>query len=194
MIEEWTPDKSTTVWMNVVGLGTTIAGLVGFATLYAAVNSGTYSFVISARELVLILLMFLVFALLIVVHELLHGFALRTLGAKPKYGATMVGGMMPAFYCTSPGALLSKKAFTYVALLPGIVLVVVPALWITFHGPFAVLLVVPAAMLLGGAVGDWFMTAAALRAPRGALIEDNKEGLRIHLPAEDNFAGQTTGA
>ncbi|MEJ5927758.1 DUF3267 domain-containing protein [Corynebacterium sp. H128] len=176
MIKEWAPDKTTTVWMNVVGLGTTIAGLVGFATLYAAVNSGTVAFAISARELVLILA--------IVVHELLHGFALRTLGAKPKYGATMVGGAMPAFYCTSPGVLLSKKAFTYVALLPGIVLAVMPALWIIFHGPFAGWLVVPAAMLLGGTVGDWFMTVVALRAPRGALIEDNKEGLRIHLPAE----------
>ncbi|MEJ5998180.1 DUF3267 domain-containing protein [Corynebacterium sp. H130] len=179
LIEEWIPDVKTAGLMNVVGLVATIASIVGFASLYSAVNPGTHSFEISTRELGLLLGMLLFVFVFMVVHELIHGFALRTLGHKPKYGATMVGGVMPAFYCTSPGARLGKGAFVYVALLPGIVLAILPAVYIIAQLPLSGWLVVPAGVLLGGAVGDWFMTVKALRAPKGALVEDIRDGIRI---------------
>lgn len=179
LIEEWAPDTKIATLMNIAGLVVTLGAIFGFAALYSIVNPGVHSFEISARELGLLAGSVLLVVILMVVHELLHGFALRTLGEKPRYGVTMVGGVMPAFYCTAPGARLSKTGFTYVALLPGIVLAILPALYILAGLPLAGWLVVPAGVLFGGAIGDWFMTYKALRAPQGSRIEDVKDGLRI---------------
>lgn len=179
LIEEWIPDTKTAMLMNVGGIISTFGAILGFATLYSVAHPGPHTIEFSARELGLILSSVFLILFLMVVHELLHGFALRTLGHKPKYGATMVGGVMPAFYCTAPGARLRKAGFTYVALLPGVVLAIVPAAYILAGLPLAGWLVVPAGVLLGGAIGDWFMTYKALRAPKFAQIEDMKDGLRI---------------
>lgn len=178
-MQEWTPDKKTSARMAIIGNALTILALIGFGTLYALRNPDGASFVISVSGLWKVLVVIVLVMVGVVVHELLHGLALRTLGHKPKYGATMVGGVTPAFYCTSVGAKLSKTAFTYVALLPGILLLILPIVWILAGWPFAGWIIIPAGMLFGGAIGDVFMTLRALRAPRGAFIEDNKEGLRI---------------
>lgn len=186
-VREWTPGKSAALWMNLAGLLLTGLALVGFALLYAVThpNPGGAGFSITFRtgELVGLVLMVLGIVVGTVIHELLHGVGIRTLGGRPRYGAKLVSGVMPVFYTTCPGLKLSKRAFTYVALLPGIVLALLPALWIAF-GPGGGWLVVPAGFLLGGAIGDIVMTFVAWRTPKGTLVEDMAEGMRFFLPAE----------
>lgn len=180
---EWIPDKRTAVVMNIVGLVLTAVSLAGFMSLYAMNRpegaEGTLEFVDMIVGLVVVVVLTLA---LTIVHELLHGFALKTLGFRAKYGTLMVGKVVPAFYCTAPGAIISKAAFVYVALLPGIVLAIIPAVWIAANWPGAGWLVLPSAFLFGGAVGDFFMTTLALRTPKGTKVEDLRDGVRFHYP------------
>lgn len=179
---EWVPDRRTAWWMNIVGLILTIGGTVGYAALFLWTQSGYMAVELGVAELFGMLAMSVGIFALAWIHELLHGFALRTLGFKPKYGALMIGGIIPAFYCTSLGAVMSRGAFVYVALLPGIVLGVVPIVWILAQWPGSGWLVIPAGLLLGGAVGDIFLTIRVLTAPRGTRVEDIRDGVRLHLP------------
>jgi hypothetical protein len=43
--------------------------------------------------------------------------------------------------------------------------------------------VLPFAVHMAGCIGDWFLVAIALRAPRGAQVEDMKDGLIFYTPA-----------
>jgi uncharacterized membrane protein YdcZ (DUF606 family) len=67
-----------------------------------------------------------------------------------------------------------------IALAPTVVIsgVLIAALLSPIAGWF----VLPFAVHLGGCIGDWFLTARALRAPKGSLVEDMKDGLIIHTP------------
>src|SRR5690606_317700 len=93
---------------------------------------------------------------LMILHEGVHGIAIAAFGGKPEYGAIMIGKVMPALYCTSPGTRFTRAQFIVIALAPAVVIglgtavaiAALPAGW----------LVVPAAMHLGGCVGDFAMT------------------------------------
>jgi hypothetical protein len=43
--------------------------------------------------------------------------------------------------------------------------------------------VLPFAVHIAGCIGDWFLIAVALRAPRGSLVEDMKDGLVVYTVA-----------
>lgn len=179
---DWTPSKLLSTLIGVASLVLTVVAIAAYAALHAMRFPGSHSFSIDARHLWQLITLAVGIMALTMVHELLHGLALRTLGHTARYGATLVGGVVPALYCTSPGARMSRTAFSYVALLPGIVLAVVPAVWILAGWPGGGWWVVPAGMLLGGAIGDCAMTARAWRSPRGTRVEDMRDGLRLYLP------------
>lgn len=183
-IVEWSPDRKSAIILNVAGLLLTVAGGHAFAALWALVHLApgeAMTFAVGEHNLLGFLATVVAIVLLMGIHEFLHGLALRTLGHRPTYGFVMLGKVMPALFTTAPGVRLSRAAFTFVALLPMVVLALVPALWIV-AGPGGGWLVVPAAVLLGGCVGDLALTWQAWRSPRGTAVEDMKDGLRLHLP------------
>lgn len=182
-IIEWVPGKGLGILMNLLGLVLTLLALTGYAIIYSFHHPEPVSFIIGLKELGTVLLTVLIVVVCMVVHELIHGLALKTLGYQPKYGATLVGGVLPALYCTAPGVVMSKLHFTYIALLPGVVLALVPAVWIGLDLPAAGWFIAPAGILLGGAIGDVFMTIRALNSPAGTKVEDMREGLRLYLPS-----------
>lgn len=183
-IVEWSPDRKSAIILNVAGLILTVAAGYAFAALWAFTHltpGEAITFTLGAHDLLGFVATVVAIVLLMVIHELLHGLALRALGHRPAYGFVMMGKVMPALFTTAPGAQMSRAAFTFVALLPMVVLALVPALWIV-AGPGGGWLVVPAAVLLGGCVGDLALTWQAWRSPRGTAVEDMKDGLRLHLP------------
>ena len=93
----------------------------------------------------------------------------------------MAGKAMPYFYCTAPGQRFSVARYVVVALAPTIV--INSALIAALCSPVAGWFVLPFAVNIAGCIGDWFLTFRALRAPRGSLVEDMKDGLIIHKPA-----------
>jgi len=119
---------------------------------------------------------------LMAIHEGIHGVTIGRFGGAPEYGATMVGKVLPAFYCTSPGTRFTRSQFILVALAPALLLVPATALGIAQlpHGGW---LVVPAAIHLGGCIGDFAMAIVVTRLAPGTLVEDRKSGMRLYLPA-----------
>ena len=118
---------------------------------------------------------------LMVVHELVHGLALLTLGHRPTFGLARVDRVVVGLTTTAPGVRMSRRAFDYVALAPLVLLTSATLSWAAY-GPMGGAAVVPGAIHLGGCVGDLALVARASRTPQGSLIEDRQTGLRIHPP------------
>ncbi len=177
-IREWEPTGRTIAVLNISGLAMLVVGLIVYGGIWSAAT-GASSATFDAWHLLIAVLA--TFGLMIL-HEGVHGIAIAAFGGTPVYGATIVGKALPAFYCTSHGTRFTKAQFTTIALAPAVVIGIgtavaiaaLPAGW----------LVVPAAIHLGGCVGDFAMTIIAARLPRESRIEDLKSGMRLYLPAE----------
>lgn len=93
-IVDWRPGRSeATVW-NIVAIVVVVAGLPLFS-LPSIIRVGPTgaSFRIGLGDVLLIVV---VTTLLVVVHEAIHGAVMRVFGARPRFGAVLVGGVMPA--------------------------------------------------------------------------------------------------
>jgi hypothetical protein len=66
-----------------------------------------------------------------------------------------------------------------VVIAVGIIVVLVAGLLSSIAG----WVVLPFAVHIAGCIGDWFLIAVALRAPRGSLVEDMKDGLVVYTVA-----------
>jgi len=176
-VREWVPAGRTITIMNLAGIVILFAGLFIYGGIWAAATGAS-----SATFDIWDVLLVAVVLVLMILHEGVHGIAIAAFGGKPEYGAIMIGKVMPALYCTSPGTRFTRAQFIVIALAPAVVIglgtavaiAALPAGW----------LVVPAAMHLGGCVGDFAMTIIAARLPRGSRIEDMKSGMRLYLPDE----------
>ena len=104
----------------------------------------------------------------IVLHELTHGVCMRCLGAKVKYGFTLL------YAYAGSDACFDKGAYLLIALAPvvvwGAVLTVVTALvppeWVWVAYAVQV-------MNLSGAAGDLYVTALFSRLPGDILVQDS---------------------
>jgi hypothetical protein len=172
--------------MNLAGIATLVVGLVAYAGIWSAAT-GTSGGGITGLGLLLVIV--ITFALM-AIHEAIHGIVFSRFGGTPQYGATMVGKVLPAFYCTSPGMRFTKAQYILIALAPAMVLVPATVLGVALlpHGGW---LVVPAAMHLGGCIGDFAMTYIVARIAPGSLVEDLKSGMRFYLPAGSAVAAAT---
>lgn len=128
-------------------------------------------------------LSFIIGVLLVLpLHELLHGLAIRAFGHRARYGFKFETGVL---YTTADGALFRKHEYIVVALAPVVVISVV-GLALLVTGPawlsdtVSIIIIVNA----GGAVGDLWMAWTLLRYDRSALIRDEQDGFRIYLPAK----------
>lgn len=124
---------------------------------------------------------YLAFVVALVAHEGIHDLAIVAYGGRPTFGAGIAGKILPYFYCTAAAQRFSVARYVVVALAPTIV--INGALIAGLCSPVAGWFVLPFAVHIAGCIGDWFLTFRALRAPRGSLVEDMKDGLIIHTPA-----------
>lgn len=116
-----------------------------------------------------------------VLHELIHGLAMRVFGAKPRYGVIWKGLM---FYATAPGHAFPRNQYLVIALAPLVSLTLIAGIGILFLPDKAVIwsLAVYASINTAGAVGDLWMSGIVLRFSPAAYIIDEKDGMRIFLP------------
>lgn len=176
---QWEPDRTTTIAWNVLGIALALLGIVLFGAAYATVHEEVVS--VELIGVGSLLAPLLIFALLIVVHELIHGLAMRAFGARPVYGAGVLYRIMPYAYCTAPGHRFSRAGFVAVALAPFVALTAAGLLWV-LYGPLGEALVLPLGLHLGGCIGDFWAVGLCLRQPPGTLYEDVKTGIRFHRP------------
>lgn len=119
----------------------------------------------------------------IVLHELVHGLAMRMGGARPQYG------VLPAhlmFYATAPGYAFRRNACLMVEMAPLVVLSFLATLGIfILQGTIWVpLLTVCAAMNVGGAAADLWMISKILRYSTTSYIVDERDGFRVLIRKE----------
>ena len=121
-------------------------------------------------------------ALVLVVHEALHGVVIALCGVRPRFGAgKMADGRTPYLYAGAPGHRFSRVQYLFIAWSPSIVgNAAIVALIAVF--PWGVWLVLPLVVHVSGCVGDWLMLAVLHRQPPGTVVEDTMQGFRLHPP------------
>lgn len=125
-----------------------------------------------------VLLVVAITLLVVIAHEAIHGMVMLGFGARPRFGATLVGRVLPAIYATAAGHQFTRSQYLAIAMAPG-TLVSGLGLWACF-GPWAGYLILPLALHLGGCVGDGFAAARVLHEPAGTQCEDLIDGIRFH--------------
>lgn len=181
-VVEWRPGRAGAVLLNVLALPLLLIGLAGYLALAAPHLPASGRVTLGALDLLgLVLLTGLLTAVLLVVHEGVHGLAMAAFGARPRFGAMMIAGVAPALYTTAAGHRFSRAEYLAVALAPGVAISTLGALaCLTPVGP---VLVVPLAIHLSGCVGDVAAAFRLAREPRGTGCEDLRDGIRFHRPA-----------
>lgn len=119
-----------------------------------------------------------VIILMIVLHEWIHGLAIRWVGYKPRYGINLAKGV---FFATTDNGLFWRDQFIIVALAPLVVITLVGMVLMIFTpdslGYYIGLIVV---MNAGGAIGDLWMAAVVWRYPENTLVRDEADSIRIY--------------
>jgi len=176
VIVEWRPDGSSLTAWSVVGMAATVVGIPVFAfpsMLRAGQGGGSFRI-----GLVEILLVVALTALLVIAHEAIHGLVMLCFGARPRFGALLVGRAMPALYATSDGHRFTRGQYLAVAAAPALTISVL-GFWACFS-PWAGYLILPLAIHLGGCVGDGFACWRVLHEPPGTECEDLRDGIRFY--------------
>ena len=164
---------------NLLGLGLVIVGIVAFTQVYASTRQGYAAFSISGGALLwAMLITLLLVGSLMVLHEWIHGLAMRNFGARPSYGMDVAGRVVPYAYCTAPGHRFDKRQFLIVTLAPSVVISGMCAVGTML--PFGGWLVLPAAVHLGGCIGDFWVSGMIARKPSDMRFEDTVTGVRFH--------------
>lgn len=127
-------------------------------------------------------------ALTLVLHELVHGLAAIAFGSRVQFGALLTQLM---FYCTAPGHVFERSAFLVVALAPlvGLSLLALLGMILLTGTPWVGLLAICAAGNAAMAGGDLWITSVVLRYPSSARLIDERDGVRILLPAQADSRG-----
>ena len=118
--------------------------------------------------------------LAIILHELIHGIAMKLFGAQPRYGVLWKQGM---FYATAPGYAFRRNDYIQIALAPLVVLSVLTILgmWLLSGTSWVAVFAISGAINASGAIGDLWITSLVLRYPISGYIIDEKDGIRVFL-------------
>ena len=174
---EWHPDAREGAWWTLVSLVLVIVGLAIFS-VPLFLRSKPADIELAPKDVAVLAALT---AMLIVLHEGIHGMVMRSFGARPFFGVAMAAKIVPALYTTAPGYRFSRPQYLAVSLTPAIAISLVGfAVSFSAAGPF---LFVPLALHLGGCAGDAAATWQVLRQPRGTIYEDLRDGIRFHRPS-----------
>jgi len=166
-------DKRTAVIVNVLSL--VIAALLIIPAAFLVPISALFNFNGEIVELIRLIAIIVLIILYIILHESVHGIAMKICGTKKvKYGFT---GM---YAFAGSDDYYNKKAYIFIALAPvvlwGVVLAVVnffvPVEW------FWVIYIVQI-INLSGAAGDFFVTAKFAKLPKDILVKDHGTGMTV---------------
>ena len=181
-IVEWRPGRSDAVVWNFVALIVVAVGLPLFAwpsIVRAGISGGLFR--IGPIE---VLLVVAITTVLVVAHEAIHALVMSRFGARPRFGALLVGGVMPAVYATAPGHRFTRAQYLTVASAPALTISVLG--FCACFGPWGGYLILPLAIHLGGCVGDGFAALRVLREAPGTECEDLRDGVRFYRASAIN--------
>ncbi len=120
------------------------------------------------------------YALMVPLHEAVHAVVIICLGGRPRFGLKLPF----AAYCTAPGQLFTRAAYTVVALAPLVVLSALGILIICLAPNLGAYLLFGLAGNVAGAVADLDAAHRMRALPPLALIADTATGYAAFLPEE----------
>ncbi len=188
LLAEFGVSRQLVLQWTVVSIFGVLVSLVGFLLVYylATGDAGVTEFGFDAAAGWWNLGLTFLFAvgsmlLVIVLHELCHGAAIRAFGGTARYGLGVVYAVFPYAFATTD-TRFTRNQFLVVALAPLVLLTLlgVPAM-VLFEWPW---LAVPLALNAGGAVGDVWMALTLLSYPTGVSVIDSETGLEVYGPPE----------
>lgn len=121
----------------------------------------------------------LIFVGSIVIHEGLHGLAIRYAGHTPRFGMILSKG---AFYATADNALFWRNDFILIALAPivGITLLGMGLVWV-LPDTAAYYVALGVVMNAANSIGDLWMTAVCFRYPPTTLVRDQADRMTVYV-------------
>jgi hypothetical protein len=169
-VSEWKPTGRTWVAWTVGG---SLTGAAACLIYQWIAGHGQIPTSFTLNLVLLVVLLVAIGAL----HEGIHGLVALAFGGRPDFGILRAGRVPVGFYTTANGHRFSRAGFVALALAPAVVIVPLGGLlcW-TSLGP---VLWAPLGVHFGGCVGDLTLVRKAFAAPRGAMIEDLRDRIRI---------------
>ncbi len=169
-------------WPLIVGhvLSFGLAAVSGLFFFWFAIRFGRLRGIETGTASLVALLVAIVFTLIL--HELAHGIAMQLCGARPEYGVLWSA---LAFYATAPGYAFSRNQYlaTILAPLAGLSLLAIVGMMAFAGSPLVAILAIGATLNAGGAISDVRMALLVARYPARARVIDERDGMRIFLPA-----------
>lgn len=158
-----------------------IIGVVFFIFLFQFGQPPIVKFYNSNQFLIMF---FLSTAMVLIVHEWVHGITMQAYGARPKYGIIWKGLML---YASAPGYAFRRNQYLVIALAPLVVLSLLACLGILLLAGSVIVWMLPVYAVTngGGAIGDVWMSLIVLRYPSYAYVVDERDGMRIFLPMRE---------
>ncbi len=147
-----------------------------------ALAGGTFT---GADALKGLLILIAIYCVMIVVHELIHGFFFWLFTRqRPLFGFK---GLYA--YAAAPEWYIPRNQYVFVGLGPFVLISLLALLLIGFF-PIAAIhyLVITAALNASGAVGDLFVVAWILRYPPEALLRDSGDAFEVFVASESEAA------
>jgi hypothetical protein len=175
-VVDWLPGASEAGKWSLVGIAAMVVGIPLFS-LPSILRLGPAGARVQIG-LVDVVLAVAITVVLVVAHEAIHALVMLRFGARPRFGAILVGRVMPAMYTTAQGHRFTRGQYLTIALAPAVVISVLG--FLAGFGPWGGYLILPLAFHLGGCVGDGFATWHVLREPPGTEFEDLRDGIRFH--------------
>jgi len=131
------------------------------------------------------------------IHEWLHGQAIRWTGHRPRYGAkyVRVGPIhLPyVLFATADDAYFRRFDFVIIALVPVVVITLVGMGLLPLFPPEVRGYLVAAVVLNGGgSIGDLWMTVVVIRAAPDVLVLDQEDAITVYAPAASGKDTQNT--
>ncbi|QCC49528.1 DUF3267 domain-containing protein (plasmid) [Halobellus limi] len=174
LVLQWTVVSILGFVVALFGLLLLYYGVTGDATgteLVVTPDTGWWNLGLTIAVLVGVLL------LVIVPHELCHGFGIRFFGGEPRFGLGVAYFVFPYAFATTE-TRFSRNQFIAIALAPLVLLSLLGVpLMLVFEWPW---LALPLALNAGGAVGDLWMALTLMRYPPAVTVVDTTTGLEIY--------------
>jgi hypothetical protein len=130
-----------------------------------------------------------IIAVLVILHEGVHGLVFLVFGRKPRFGAKLIGGVFPVVYASATGPFLSRNHYLLVGLAPFIVLT--PLFLLTGilvrDGGVALIALTAMAMNIAGSTGDLIVARKVRQLGDGTLFEDTSDGFNWYCPSRPNL-------
>ncbi|MGX7197539.1 DUF3267 domain-containing protein [Enterococcus olivae] len=168
-------DKKLIVRLNLASLPLMVVFFILFTGVSLLKDTSTqHSFSLLTSFLGLVLLF-----LLIIIHELIHGFFFKLFNPEGKVKFGFKNGLA---YATSPHSYYSKGQFSIISLAPFVL--ITSSLMLVF---FTTDWLSPSSFILqsslhaAACVGDFYFIYLLLKAPKQALIEDTEQGINFYL-------------